>query len=334
MRRDVLRIRLYYWKHGYRDTEVDTAVTQPARTGRRSRSRSPKGQPTRVREVAIDYDSALISEKTRNGSRCCTPNDPLDLIRARLDARAVSERALGPRLRRRGGRHDRRRRHGRRDLADVIALAHAEPATTVGRITIAGNRRSRRRRSAIRSPSAGRPVPAVGRAREPAQPLRVEPVPARGDRRAAAARQREEREHRRDRSAAARSARRARVQQHRLPAVPVALHGVQPVRRRAAARHRRQRSAICSRGSSQGRGPVPRRRGRRARTANVSPYLQPTYNASIDFKQPAFLQRPATRSAFGAFAHRSINPGVFIDRGFGGQATFTHQIAAARAGRA
>src|SRR5581483_3599189 len=58
---------------------------------------------------------------------------------------------------------------------------------------------------------------------------------------------------------------------------------------------------------------------------NVTPYLQPTYNASIDFKQPAFL-RPTQSVAFGGFSHRTINPGVFIDRGYGGQATFTHEI--------
>jgi len=59
---------------------------------------------------------------------------------------------------------------------------------------------------------------------------------------------------------------------------------------------------------------------------NVSPFLTPTYNASIDFRQPAFLQRPKDQFGIGAFTHRSINPGVFIDRGFGGQTTYTHQF--------
>ncbi|HEY4129781.1 MAG TPA: BamA/TamA family outer membrane protein, partial [Gemmatimonadaceae bacterium] len=60
--------------------------------------------------------------------------------------------------------------------------------------------------------------------------------------------------------------------------------------------------------------------------SNVSPFLQPTYSASIDFKQPSFLRRPADAAGVGVFAHRSINPGVFVDRGYGSQATFTHQI--------
>ena len=79
------------------------------------------------------------------------------------------------------------------------------------------------------------------------------------------------------------------------------------------------RSAICSHRRSQGRGIVPKHRNDLAAPdTNISPYLQPTYTASIDFKQPAFLQRPADAAGFGVFAHRNINPGVFIDRGFGG----------------
>ena len=111
---------------------------------------------------------------------------------------------------------------------------------------------------------------------------------------AAAARQREEREHRRHRGAAARSADGPGSQQCRLLAVPGALHGLQPVRRRATARRRRHGGqsvrAARSRGaafSATSRADVPDR--------DVSPFLQPTYNASIDFKQPAFLQRPNGR---------------------------------------
>ena len=86
--RDVVRIRLYYWKRGYRDTEVDT-IGHPheATTGSTSPSRSTRDLPTRVREVAINYDSALISDKTRNRLTLLRANDPLDLIR--LDSMRV-----------------------------------------------------------------------------------------------------------------------------------------------------------------------------------------------------------------------------------------------------
>src|SRR6185436_11989737 len=66
LRRDVLRVRLYYWKRGYRETAVDTAI---ARTGTRQIAvtfKITEGRPTLVRRIAIAYDSTLISEKIRN----------------------------------------------------------------------------------------------------------------------------------------------------------------------------------------------------------------------------------------------------------------------------
>ncbi len=133
-------------------------------------------------------------------------------------------------------------------------------------------------------------------------------------------------EHRRHRGAAARSADRPGAQQRRLRAVPGALHGLQPLRRRATARRRRDGGqsarAVARRGAASSATSPPT-----CPTADVSPFLQPTYNASIDFKQPAFLRRPRDAAAIGVFTHRSINPGVFIDHGYGGQVTFTHEVA-------
>jgi outer membrane protein insertion porin family/translocation and assembly module TamA len=55
-------------------------------------------------------------------------------------------------------------------------------------------------------------------------------------------------------------------------------------------------------------------------------FLQPTWSASVDLRQPAFLRRPRNQASIGVFAHRSSQPGVYIDRGYGGAATFTRQI--------
>jgi outer membrane protein insertion porin family/translocation and assembly module TamA len=60
---------------------------------------------------------------------------------------------------------------------------------------------------------------------------------------------------------------------------------------------------------------------------SVSPFLQPTFNASIDLKQPSFLRRPSNTASIGVFTHRTLNPGVFIDKGYGGQVTFTNEVA-------
>jgi len=61
--------------------------------------------------------------------------------------------------------------------------------------------------------------------------------------------------------------------------------------------------------------------------ANDPRFLQPTWTASVDFAQPAFLRRPSSQAAFGGFAHRRSTPGIFIDRGFGGNATYTNRLA-------
>ena len=60
--------------------------------------------------------------------------------------------------------------------------------------------------------------------------------------------------------------------------------------------------------------------------AGEGKFLQPTWAASVDFVQPAFLHRPRNQAGFSAFGHRRSTPGIFIDRGFGGAATLTNQV--------
>jgi outer membrane protein insertion porin family len=63
-------------------------------------------------------------------------------------------------------------------------------------------------------------------------------------------------------------------------------------------------------------------------TGNTSEFLKPTYQASIELKQPAWLQRPRDALAIGAFTQRRAVPSVVIDNGYGGNLTFTHSLAA------
>jgi outer membrane protein insertion porin family/translocation and assembly module TamA len=56
-------------------------------------------------------------------------------------------------------------------------------------------------------------------------------------------------------------------------------------------------------------------------------FLQPTWQASADVRQPAWLRKPENQLAFGAFAHRRAAPAVYIDRGYGGQTSFTRVLA-------
>jgi outer membrane protein assembly factor BamA len=60
--------------------------------------------------------------------------------------------------------------------------------------------------------------------------------------------------------------------------------------------------------------------------AGAGKYLQPTWAASVDFRQPAFLHRPKNQAGISGFAHRRSTPGIFIDRGYGGAVTLTNQV--------
>ncbi|MEO5817667.1 MAG: BamA/TamA family outer membrane protein [Gemmatimonadaceae bacterium] len=62
-------------------------------------------------------------------------------------------------------------------------------------------------------------------------------------------------------------------------------------------------------------------------TGDEADFLQPTWQASIELKQPAFLQRPRNALAIGAFAQRRAVPSVVIDRGYGGNLTYTRTLA-------
>jgi translocation and assembly module TamA len=62
--------------------------------------------------------------------------------------------------------------------------------------------------------------------------------------------------------------------------------------------------------------------------ADSSGYMQPTWSVSAQFRQPAFMRRPKDQFGVSAFAHRRATPGIFIDRGYGSALTLTRQLAA------
>lgn len=61
-------------------------------------------------------------------------------------------------------------------------------------------------------------------------------------------------------------------------------------------------------------------------TGNAAAFLQPTWQTSATLTQPAFLRRPKNSLSIGAFAQRRAVPAVVIDRGYGGNVTFTRQL--------
>ena len=62
-----------------------------------------------------------------------------------------------------------------------------------------------------------------------------------------------------------------------------------------------------------------------AQTSSLARYFVPTYNASIDLRQPWFLS-PHNELALSFFAHRRSAPGIYVDRGYGTSITFTRDI--------
>lgn len=60
-------------------------------------------------------------------------------------------------------------------------------------------------------------------------------------------------------------------------------------------------------------------------TADKARYFAPTYTASIDVRQPWFGS-PHNEIALSLFTHRRSAPGIYVDRGYGTSATFTREL--------
>jgi len=60
-------------------------------------------------------------------------------------------------------------------------------------------------------------------------------------------------------------------------------------------------------------------------TSDRARYFSPTYNASIDLRQPWFWS-PHNELAASLFSHRRSAPGIYIDRGYGTSLTFTREL--------
>ena len=61
-------------------------------------------------------------------------------------------------------------------------------------------------------------------------------------------------------------------------------------------------------------------------TSGLARYFVPTYNASIDLRQPWFGS-PHNELALSLFTHRRSAPGIYVDRGYGTSLTFTRDVA-------
>jgi outer membrane protein insertion porin family len=324
MKRDMLRIRLYYWKSGFREAEVDTVVTE---TGPRKVSvefKVTEGPATLVRKIAIVYDSTLIPEKIRSRLTMLHAKDPLNLFaidtmrvlfQNELWDRGFGDAAVDTAITVDPTRH----------LGDVTLTLTPNRRTTIGRVSISGNKKigantiinsltfntgDLYRQSDILESQRNLYESNLFR-------LAMIDVPFQPD----------------------------SVKNVTIDVTEAPLHEIRygpGISTLDFVQWQSHYTAYNLFGGARrldvdgtignlfaknlaGRG-LFRDVEADVQHGSSSPFFQPTYSASIDFKQPAFLQRPADQAGFGGFAHRTLNPGVFIDQGFGGQAMFTHQF--------
>jgi len=76
---DITKLRVYYWRRGFRDAQVDTVLT-PARHGTDVVFRIVEGEPTRIGTLDVEQRAPVLSEKELSAALVVRAGEPLDLI--------------------------------------------------------------------------------------------------------------------------------------------------------------------------------------------------------------------------------------------------------------
>jgi outer membrane protein assembly factor BamA len=324
--RDVLRIRVFYYKRGYRETEVDTTVTPLSRKEVAVTFDIREGPPTTVTSVEVVRDTAVLSQRMVQRLTYLKPGTPLNLIQ--LDSMRVGlENALWNR-----GYAD-----ALVDTSSIVdPVAHTAQVqvrlvpnhlTHVGQIIISGT--DEISPSTVLSSLTFRP----------------------GDlyrRNAVLESQRNLYESNLFRLATIQVPetfdsvktvhvllREARLHEARLSG---GFNTVDYIQTEGRFTHynllggARRLDVTATVGnlfarSLNGSGIFHLQRTDSTVTGNANDFLAPTWQTSVEFTQPAWLKRPKNSLAFGGFAQRRAVPAVAIDRGYGGHATFTRTLA-------
>jgi outer membrane protein assembly factor BamA len=92
LERDVLRVRVFYWKRGYREAEVDTAVVRRGRNQVGVTFLINEGPPTLISDITINQPTpTLLSQREINRRVVLSRNAPLNMIR--LDSSRINLQA-------------------------------------------------------------------------------------------------------------------------------------------------------------------------------------------------------------------------------------------------
>ena len=323
LRLDVLRMRVYYWRAGYREATVDTAVT-PSGKGVAVTFDVHEGEPTIVAALRIDYDTTLITVKQRNKLAILKVGKPLNLLTLdtmrvgfqglmwdRGYADAIVDTALSV--------NDSTRR------AAVAMRVFPNWPTTVGNIVVLGNQKVatqtilnmlllRPGRPYIRNDQLE-----SQRTLYTSSLFRLASIlPPTGD-----------------------SVKRIEIQVVEAPLHDARIGGggdnVNFGRLEASysahnllggARRLDITGSVGNLFANYVANHGPFKDSLQNIFGTPALFRQPTWAASIDFSQPAFMRRPENQAGFGIFAHRRAEAAIFIDRGYGATATFTRQLTA------
>jgi outer membrane protein assembly complex protein YaeT len=327
LQRDVLRIRVFYWKRGYRETEVDTAVVPRGHNKVGVTFLINEGPATLVSNIVVNQPNPLLSQREINRSIVLGKNGALNLIR--LDSSRFFLQA---------GLYDQGYADAVVDTLVVIdTAAHSAVVTftldpkyktTVEDIVVNGNddvsertiRKSLtfhvgdifRRSEMLRSQRALYESNLFRRAAiEPRPPIDI---------------------------ATPDSAKVIVVTVQEAPPrdarLSVGFNTVDFVQVEGrfthynfmgGARQVEIQGAVGNllASSLNGRGIFRNASG--LQTSSLARYFAPTYNASIDLRQPWFGS-PHNELALSLFTHRRSAPGIYIDRGYGTSLTFTRDV--------
>src|SRR4051812_16080255 len=322
--RDMIRIRVYYWRRGFRAAEVDTTITKVGDHQVDVAFNIIEHDPTVVRKIQIAYDSVLLREKRVRKMTLLKAGDPFDLVK--LDSMRISfanemwseghsDATVDTVITIDEGRH----------LADVRLTLIPNHPTYVGDIVVTGlekvSRQTVLNSITIRSGDLFRASDVLESQRNLFESnlfrLAAVEVPPQFD-----------------------STKTGTITVAEAPLheshVGMGLTNIEFLQTDAkytaynllgGARRLDVNATVGNLLGNQlaGKGffynPETIFAG-----AGAAKYLQPTWAASVDFRQPAFLHRPKNQAGFSAFAHRRSTPGIFIDRGYGGAVTLTNQV--------
>ena len=328
LERDVLRIRVFYWKRGYREAEVDTAVVTRGRNQVGVTFSIKEGPPTIVADVIVNQPTpTLLSQRELNRRVVLGENGPLNLIR--LDSSRVFLQST---------LFDKGYGDAEVDTAVTVDTAsrtavvtftlNPKYLTTVEDIVINGN-------EGVSNKTIGKSLTfKVGDIFRRSEMLRSQRALYESNlfRRAAI-------EPRPPIDIATPDSAKVIVvtlqesppREARVSAGFNTVDFVQVEGRYAdynffgSARQLEIQAAVGNlfAKSLNGRGifhnaSVPQ-------TSSLARYFVPTYNASIDLTQPWFWS-PQNELALSLFSHRRSAPGIYVDRGYGTSVTFTRDV--------